>query len=358
MNVGISHINLADAATLTYSSQHPSFPASNVQHRWFVKPWRSKYGEESGWGLFRVIAANRVISFDEGGGTLTANLTIGDFDADSICADIKARMEAAGALTYTVTYDDDTNLFTIAGSGAFVLVLSVTANSAFPMLGWTATVNTASLASHTAPAIRIHTEEELRYDLGADCNIYFVALKNHNLQAGATVQIRFYSDAWTTLAETETVTWNADLMARALNQSYRYVAVRVVDVDNPDLYVELGRAWLGVFFRPRIGFSMERTKVKNDPSVISESENGQESTIQRTKFDTWNYTFEGVDPDDATDLASVFDEVGLSKPIFICEDPDAADLTENSHYIRLTSWEEPHIAGDWWSLEVEVKEER
>jgi hypothetical protein len=358
MNIGISHVNLIDTATLTYSTQHPSFPASNIQHRWFVKPWRSRYGADSGWGLFRVAASNRVITFSEGGGNLTANLTTGDYDTGTICAEIKTQMEAAGALTYTVTYSDTTNLFTIAGSGAFVLVLSVTTNSAFPMLGWTAAVNTASLASHTAPAIRIHTHEELRFDLGATANMYFVAIKNHNLQAGATIQVRFYSDAWITLAETETLTYHADLIVAVLNQNYRYASIWVVDIDNPDLYVEIGRPWLGVTFRPRIGFSMERTKVKNDPSIISESENGQESSIQRTKFGTWNYAFEGVDPDDAASVAAIFDAMGLSKSFFVCEDLDAADLTANTYYIRLTSWEEPHIAGDWWRLETEVKEER
>jgi hypothetical protein len=358
MNVAISHVNLIDAATLTYSTQHPSFPASNVQHRWFVKPWRSRYGTGSGWGLFRVIASNRVITFGEGGGNLTANLTTGDYDTASLCTEIKTRMDAAGALTYTVTYDDATNLFTIAASGAFILVLSVTANSAFPMLGWTASVDTASLASHTAPAIRIHTEEELRFDLGAASNLYFFALKNHNFQSTATIRLIYYSDAWITQSGSDTLTWKADLIGQILNQNQRYVKLRVVDIDNPDLYLEVGRPWIGDYLRPRIGFSMERTRVKNDPSVIAESENGQESSIQRSKYSTWNYVFEGVDPDDAADIAAIFEEVGLSKPLFICEDPEVADITPYIHYIRLASWEEPHIAGDWWRLETEIKEER
>jgi hypothetical protein len=358
MNIAFAYINRADAATVTPSSEHLSFPAENVQHRWFVKPWRSRYGAASGWGLFRITAAKNILTFSEGGGNLTATITTGDYDADSICIEIKTQMEVAGALTYTVTYDDTTNLFTIAGSGAFILVLSVTTNSIFPALGWAAAVNTASLASHTAPAVRIHTEEELRFDLGSSYNLYFISIKNHNLQSGATIQVRFYSDAFITLAETATLTWKAGLVVSLLNQYYRYVAVHVVDPDNPDLYVEMGRVWIGAYFQPRIGFSMERERVQNDPSVIAESENGQVSTIQRTKFDTWSYNFEGVDPDDKDDIEDVFQEVGASKALFICEDPEAADLTLNTKYVTIVAWQWDHLAGEWWKLALELKEER
>ena len=366
MNIGISHINLIDSAAISaYSTQHLSFPASNVQHRWFVKPWRSRYGEGSGWGRFVVTAANRVISFNEGGGTLTANITTGVYDADSLCAEIKTRMDAAGALTYTVAHQEITpdgitftEHFVISASGAFVLVLSVTVNSAFPMLGWVAVVDTASLASHIAPGNRIHTSEEVRYDIGAASNIYFAAVKNHNLQSTATPQIIFWSDEFITEAEIENMTWNEDFMVVPLNQFYQYVGFRVADIDNPDLYIEIGRLWIGEWFKPRIGFSMERERVPNDPSVIAESENGQASSIQRTKFDTWNYTFEGVDPTDKDTFDAIFAEVGTSKPIMICEDPDAADLTVNTKYVTITSWEWKHIAGEWWRLELEVKEER
>lgn len=363
MNIGISYINLIDGAAISqYSTQHLSFPASNVQHRWFVKPWRSRYGDESGWGHFYIqsgtTSGNKKIYFNEGGGILTGTLVPGTYDATSLCAAIKTAMDAAGALTYTVTYDDATNLFTIAGSGNFVLALTSTTAAIWNAIGWTSGVDTASAASHTAEEIRLHTSEYVRYDLGSASNIYFAAVKNHNLQNTAIARLVFWSDAFVTEAETEDMTWNDGLMVVPLNQFYRYVGLRVIDVDNPDLYVEIGRLWIGEWFRPRIGFSMERERVPNDPSVIAESENGQASTIQRTKYDTWNYTFEGVDPSDKDTFDAIFAAVGTSKPIMICEDTDAADLTTNTKYVTITGWEWKHIAGEWWRLELEVKEER
>jgi hypothetical protein len=514
MNIGISHINLIDSAAISaYSTQHLSFPASNVQHRWFVKPYRSRYGEDSGWGLFRVTAANQNIYFGEQkvlngtmeswasatnpnnwaenltgtstvnqeatekrfgsyscrfdvdgaesavnitqsvvlvaggahkisfwhntpvGSTLafqfvdsaanvylasdgtwtaastyvhatgtgawafftldfsahasytnytlavhrgdsmasksqyvddvavsqryTAALTVGDYDATTLAAEMKTRMDAAGG-TYTITYSDTTNKFTIAGSQTFILYWLNITNAAWGLIGFSLsqTRDSAISTTITSTYMRIHSLEEVRYDLGAESNIYFAAVKNHNLQSTSTPQIVFWSDAFITEAEIESMTWNEAFMVVPLNQFYRYVGFRAADVDNPDTYIEIGRLWIGEWFKPRIGFSMERERVPNDPSVIAESENGQASSIQRTKFDTWNYTFEGVDPTDKDTFDAIFAEVGTSKPIMICEDPDAADLTVNTKYVTITSWEWKHIAGEWWRLELEVKEER
>jgi len=517
MNIGISHINLLDPATLTYSTQHASFPATNVQHRWCTKPWRSRHGSGSTWGLFRVTAATadihfgeqklvdgelevwasatdltnwteavagtstvnrestikkygsyscrftvdgassnaqisqnvvlvadashrigfwhytpigRVITFrltdsannvylksdatwtaavtyisDAGTGawkfyyldfkthaayvnytlsiyrggamvsqsqyiddialtqSFTAELIPGDYNTTTLCAEAKTQMDAAGALTYTVTYSETTNKFMFAATGKFVFYTTafvLPSNAAWGLLGYPSGIlyDLQIWNTQTAWYVRIHSEEELMFDLGADCNLYFFALKNHNLQSTATITLIYYSDAGVTESGRDTVTWVADILAKVLNQNQRYVKLHIVDRDNPDLYIEIGRPWLGVTFQPRIGFSMERTRVKNDPSVIAESENGQESTIQRTKYATWNYTFEGVDPYDAADVAAIFDEIGASRPMFICEDLEAADITPYTKYVRLTDWEEPHIAGAWWSLEVGVKEER
>jgi len=246
MNILFSYKNDADDATLTYSTQHASFPAENVQQRWAVKPWRS-----------------------------------------------------------------------------------------------------------TAVAA-----EYLRFAMDGTPQIDFITIKNHNLQDTATVQVNYYSDAYITLVDSDVIDWQEGLMVIFVNQDQPYVEITFADVGNPDGYIEIGRVWMGEIIRPRIGFSMERVLVPQDPSVISESENGQVATIQRTRFNTWDYTFEGVDPDDKNDIENMFIEVGLSKALFLCEEPEELDLVPYTKYIMFTSWEWEHIAGDWWKLMVEVKEER
>ena len=510
----ISHINEWAAGTISASTEHPSFPVINTQHRWYKKVYRSKYGVGSGGGFFRVTTANQNIYFGEqkvvdgqfsawasatnltnwtetlagtttitraaatyktspyavkftvdalasvssiaqnitlaagaahvvsiwhnipvgataqilirdsasnvwlksdgtwsavatgivltGTGTwtqfrldftshasytayqcsiynatgsaskslyvdecviaqvYTATLTPGDYDAATLAAEVKIQLDAAGALTYSCTYDEATFKFTIGASAEIILRYWLTTDAAWGLLGFSMVYTYSSYiqASFTSWYARIHSLEEVRYDLGAASNIYFAAVKNHNLQSTSTPQIIFWSDAFITEAEIEGMTWNEDFMVVPLNQFYRHVGFRATDVDNPDGYIEIGRLWIGEWFKPRIGFSMERDRVPNDPSVIAESENGQASSIQRTKFDTWNYTFEGVDPTDKDTFDAIFAEVGTSKPIMICEDPDAADLTVNTKYVTITSWEWKHIAGEWWRLELEVKEER
>lgn len=357
----ISHESLWAAGTVTASTEHPSFPATNTQHRWYKKPWRSKYGPDSGWGLFYITAGNnRKIYFDEGGGQLEGSIIAGSYNANTLCAKIKKAMEAVGALTYTVTYDDDTNLFTIAGSGNFVLVLSSTTAAIWNSIGWTSGVDTASAASHTAEEMRIHTSELLYCDAGATSTIRFIAIKGHNLQSTATITVRYYSDAFTTIVDSETLTWHAGQIAVLNAESYRYFAVEIADADNPDGYVEVGLVWAGDSNTLHYGFTMERSMTPEDPSIVTSSDDGQESTIQMTKYSGWNYIFDAVEPNtDRPLLLAIFEEIGKTRPCFIVEaPPSSGDVGEDAEYVTLPEWEWTHIAGSYWGLALGVRTQR
>ncbi|HEC60730.1 hypothetical protein LCGC14_0461090 [marine sediment metagenome] len=63
-------------------------------------------------------ATNNKLDFEETDGVeITATLTNATYSTASICAEIKAQMEAAGASTYTVTFESG-NVFKIASDGA------------------------------------------------------------------------------------------------------------------------------------------------------------------------------------------------------------------------------------------------
>jgi len=346
-NIVLSYKSYGDdaATALTYSSQHPNFPASNVQHRWFKKPWRSKYGAGSGWGTFRITTANQKIYFNEGGGNLTATLTPGDYDATSLCAQIKTQMDAAG-LTYTITYSDVTNKFTFAiSAGSFKLLLSNQTNAVWSSLGWTTLSDTGVAASQTSDTLRVHTVEELKFDLGAAKTIKAIFLKFNNFQSTATIQIRFYSDAWITLAKTINVTsvtmpiLSTDISAYFTNDSYRYVMVYMSDPSNPNLYLQLGRVWIYTYFEPHYGFTMERTMTGNDPSVMSFSDDGQAASIQKSRYSTWEYNFDAVKPSEKASFDEIFQYFGTTLPLFICENPDVANPNLHTHYVTITGWE-------------------
>lgn len=357
-NILISYVNDWDTGTVTSSTSHPSFPAINTQQRWFKKTWRTKYGAGSSWGLFRVTASNCKIYFNEGAGNLTATLTVGDYDTTTICTEIKTRMDIAGA-TYTATYSDTTNKCTIAKTtGTFKLLLSNQVNAAFSMLGWTAIIDTALAASHTAPLIRINTEAFLYCNLGSAKTIKFLALKNHNLQSTATIEVCYYSDAFVTLVATDTMTWHADTIAMRTSRSYQYIAFRFVDIDNPNLYIEIGRAWVGTEFIPHYGFTNERTYTPQDLSIVSSSDDGQESTIQLTHFAEWNYTFDAMTAADRLIFADIFLKVGKTLPCFIAEYPPIIDVGLEAKYVKIIENEEPHLIGGYWGLAWTVRTER
>lgn len=104
-----------------------------------------------------ITTSNNKINFKEdGGGELTATLTVGIFTTASLLTEIKTQLEAAGTGTYTVTYDGlsgtNTRLFTIAVSGAITNVQFLwhsgtdVLNNARQVLGFNQfdTINTAS----------------------------------------------------------------------------------------------------------------------------------------------------------------------------------------------------------------------
>jgi len=55
-------------------------------------------------GNIVITTANQNLDFDEGGGALLATIVAGTYTPTTLCTEIKTRLDAAGALTYTVTY--------------------------------------------------------------------------------------------------------------------------------------------------------------------------------------------------------------------------------------------------------------
>ncbi|MFA5424846.1 MAG: hypothetical protein WC374_13410 [Phycisphaerae bacterium] len=360
----ISYISEWAAGTVTASTEHPSFPAINTQHRWFKKPYRSKYRAGSGGGLFRITAANNKIYFwetgDAPGSYRTATITIGDYDADSLCTELNLAMVTAGSV-YTVTYSPTTFLFTFTcATVTFKFILSMTTNTAMPSLGWTAIVDTAAAASHTSTRVTIHTSEFLKCNFGATKTIRLIEIKNHNLTATAVVTARFYSDAFVTLVDSVSMVWHAGQIAVRTAKSYQYMAVEFSDPSNPDGYIEIGLVWAGDAAVLHYGYTGERTKTPEDPSIETESEDGQSSTIQLSKYANWTYSFDAVEPNtDKAYLEAVFEEIGKTRPCCIVEAPPASgDIGLTTQYVRLTSWEWPHLAGTYWKLNLEVRAER
>ena len=338
---------------ISYSTQHPNFPATNSRHRDFTKPWKSRHGVGSGWGQFTIeVNVNDAIDFDEGGGELQATITPGIYNADSLCTEIKTQLDAAGALTYTVTYSDLANKFTITASGNFTLRWDTgtrKARSVADTLGYIDSADdNGTTNSFEADYIRIHTEEYLGEDLGTATNIYGVIIQKHNIQTAGLAQIwgSNNSDFSTGIKLSFTIQDDILVLSWPIPYQYQYWRFYIEDPSNPDGYVEMGMCFLGSEFRPTRYFSPERAGRPVDPSLVKRSEGGQVSTIQRTRYFEREYEFQSTNQ--KTEFEAMFESVGTSKGFFFCENSDYP-LTK-TFYAQFIEWEWEHVAGDYWTL--------
>lgn len=359
--------NYWDDYALTETTQHENFPSENTQHRDFNKAWRSQYGAGSGWGYFVVIDSgtyqNNKIDFEDNGTTTrTAILVAGVYDADTLKAHVETQMEATTTDTFTVEYLESSNKFKITNdTGTFKLEWNTgthKATSAAGLLGYDDSADDTGADNYTADYIRTHTYEYLKQDMGAQKNIYAVIIKGHNIQSSAT--------RWFQVSDNDVSydTYNFDHQADLLvlywstPKNKRYARPRFWDEDNPDLYLKMGRVYVGGQFAPTENFLHEGEIQRIDPSVVMESADGQESSLQQESFDTWTYTFRVKGSTQKGYFDTMFDVVGTSKALFIIED-SASPLTTTS-YVRFTGWKWTPIRRDinLWYLSIGVKEQR
>ncbi len=90
-----------------------------------------------------VDATNNKLDFKEGAGELTATIPTLEYTLAALATAIKTALEAAGALTYTVSVDTETNKLTISAPTTFSLLALTGTNEAvslYPDIGFTGTV--------------------------------------------------------------------------------------------------------------------------------------------------------------------------------------------------------------------------
>jgi len=289
--------NLFKTGTITVTSEHANFPKENLQRRDFNKAWRSNYGAGSGWGNFYLTGDNNGIRFEEAVGVaLTASLSVGTYTTNSLCAEIKFRMDnAGGASTYTATYSDVTNKFTIASDrtgGDNIFKIRSDSDDILDTLGFI-DEDHPDAASHTADYVRIHSEERVACDFGGIKDIYGVIIRGHNFSSSAIVRVEFSDDDWVGIDETIPFTIQDDILVLEWDtpKTYRDGRIWIRDWTNSDLYVSMGVPYMGGQFQPERNFMEDGGIDRQDPSNVQSSENGQESSIQLGHFDIFAYTF-------------------------------------------------------------------
>lgn len=84
--------------------------------------------------------SNQYLDFDEGGDELTATIAIGTYSLEEFAVAVKTALDAAGALTYTVSVNRATRVMTISAGSNFSLLVTSGSHvgvDAYSLLGFT-----------------------------------------------------------------------------------------------------------------------------------------------------------------------------------------------------------------------------
>lgn len=322
---------------LTQDSQHPQWPAIDTQVSSINQPWRTRYGTGTGNGVFVVTDSNKYIDFDEGSAELTGTLTLGSYNgATFLAAEIKTQLDAAGDLTYTVTYNETTAKFTIAAGGNFTIRWNTGTHKATDisaLAGFSDAADDTGAATYTSDTRVIHYPcAFISCDTVNIVGAQFFAIIGHSISSAATIKFIGADDAaYTTNAVEIAITWNATniFYFHSSVVSKRYWKLEIQDPTNSQAYVMVGTVVLGPYWEPTRSFG-KHAEGKDDPSEVEKSDSGDVFCQRKKVSDVWALPFSGLTDSDKNLVLALLEDVGLSNGIIICTDHD----TPNSY----TSW--------------------
>lgn len=351
-----------DATILTGFTEHPQFPVDNLQDDAIELPWRSRYGAGTGNGVFWVQAGvNDKINFDEGGAELTATLTAGTYDGQTLAVEIKTQLDAAGALTYTVTYSETTGKFTIAASGNFTLRWNTGTNKAVDasgLLGFSDAANDTGAATYDSDTVVIHSYAQVKFDLSEAREYNAVAVMGHNLTSAASIKLQGADDdAFTANLVEDTLTYNANNIFAFLSTARikRYTRLIVIDAANPSMYIEIGTLVVGKYVelsRPPVGQQVgptDQTEMERAPSGM------RISTQDLDPLNLWRLPFKGLSDADALAIRQGLAVVGVKYNVIFCLDSTAPNT--NSYWVNFAELAQPDRAfAHSWTWEAILEE--
>lgn len=293
-------------------------------------------------GYWLIDGANKDLVFNEGASNFTATIDEGEYHSDAdFFAEVKAQMEAVGGETYTVSRDPVSKKIKLESSGGtFEVIWTDASNTMAELLGFDDNADSTGATEYEADVIALHTEEHVIWDFGSPVKPqYFAAIGQSSddirLKASATIQLMFnHTNTWSAPAQTITLEFNprgiyavgTDGIA---DDFYRYAKFRVVDRDNPFGYIELAKISMGSFLDITQGaVQFPLNVVGIDKTVVSESIDGQLSSLERRTTTTASLRWFGLDAENKEKLDDhFFRDYKTARSFFIFLDRDAVFTT-------------------------------
>jgi len=177
--------------------------------------------------------------------------------------------------------------------------------------------------------------EYLKLTADSAIDVTCVALKYNNFTAVAQVILQANSEDDFNDPPFSSVLSpiNQDVMIQFFDSvSYQYWRLVVADPTNDADYLTLGRVFIGTYWSPLKNFNNNYQEKREDPSFLVWSEGGQLSGILKTLRTRLTYQFEELSKTDKNTFRTIFQDRGLSKDFFICQ--DAEDDYSATHYVR------------------------
>jgi hypothetical protein len=320
---------------IVLTDYHPDYPVSKVQNIWTDYAYRSKYGASSGWGYFKITTSNQWVDFDEGGSELNAQLTVGDYDADTLCTEIKTRMEAVGAYTYNITYEESLHKFRIQSpTGNFTLRWSSGTHSSTSVgdtIGFDVTADDTGLSLYTADYVRIHTSAAVVIDSLATASIATKACAVYGLNLTATPQafkLQRYTTSWVDVATFDYDSTNKRAICFYTEVSDDKYRIYIEDRINSDYYIQVGAILLGDYEELSRGYEYGASSDVEDSSEHMYSKKGYITVAVGYRRKRRAVVYEVLDADEQK-LDKIFNLVGKEHPfVFVADSAQAKETME------------------------------
>lgn len=306
--------------------------------------WRTR-------GYWLISSSNDTIVFrDESSVDIEATIDSGEYHSDAaFFAEIKSKMEAEGAHTYTISRNADTKKIRIASSHSFFEIRwTDAANNMAELLGFPPSPNStgATIDSETndygynAATIALHTEEFLQWDFGSPVKpSYFAAIGQPNddlkLTSGATMQLQFNNTSnFSSPSQTINLTYNTRGLFLVdedgiCDDFYRYARFRVVDRENVFGFLEFAKISMGSFLNITKGAVQFPLTIQGiDKSTTQESLSGQLSSVERSTTHSVSMRWFALDAPNKDRLWDhFFRDYKTARSFFIFLDRDAVFST-------------------------------
>jgi len=324
---------------LVTSDYHPSYVPEKLRNIWTDYYYRSKYGADTGWGLWWIgVGLNKLYFRDYGDTPRTATIPDGWYDADALAMEIETQMEAQTSDNFYVVYSDISGKFTITdNAGIYTLTCTLTTNAIWNEIGFDTDADKTGSAAYNSDNMRIHNCAGFIMETGdaSAISCSACALFGLNLTSSyQTLQLdRWTGSAWEKIGDFDYDYPNRRAILMWIPSASIKYRVLAKDWSNADRYFQCGAVVLGDYAEISRGYDYGASFPIEDTSVHLYSKKGY-LNVKRGYIKRGRSVEYLVMAADEAILEDVYYNQGKHYPVVFVKDAD--DPENTMEYIIFT----------------------